>query len=48
MQVAISILLAYYILKCTYSEGGVFSFLLRKLYYTLVYLFNSEDVFNTL
>jgi len=48
MQIAINILLAYYILKYTYSEGSVFGFLLRKLYYALICLFDFKDIFNTL
>jgi hypothetical protein len=48
MQVVISIPLAYCILRCTYSEGGVFGFLLCKLRRVPVGPLDSEDVFNTL
>jgi hypothetical protein len=44
---AISIPLPHYILKYTYLEGNVSSFLLRGLHYVLIYPINPKDNFNT-
>ena len=48
MQAAVSIPSAHCILRCTYSEGGVFVVLLRKLRRVPVGPFDFEDVFDTL